>query len=76
MHRSSVDFPEPLAPIRHTTSWSSTVEVDAREDLELIEPLVDALRPGATARHATRSGLLPSLVATDQPVDEAAPAGS
>ncbi len=41
MQRSSVDFPEPDAPMRHTTWCSSTVEVDLVEHGVEPEPLDD-----------------------------------
>ena len=40
MQRKSVDLPEPLDPMRHTTSWSSILRSIAAEDLEVLEPLV------------------------------------
>ena len=43
MQRSSVHLPEPLGPITQTTSPALDVEVDAAQDLELAEALVDAL---------------------------------
>ena len=52
--RSSVDLPEPEAPIRQTTSCSATLEVDPAQHLVLAERLVHALdRDGA---HATAPG--------------------
>ena len=42
MQRSSVDLPEPEAPISATASCSATVEVDAAQHLALAERLGDA----------------------------------
>ena len=39
MQRSSVDLPEPEAPISATASCSRTVEVDPAQDLALAEGL-------------------------------------
>ena len=72
--RSSVDLPDPEAPIRHTTSCSASVEVDPAEHLELAERLVEALeRPpsAGVAAHASLPGLLAPPVARDEPVGEA-----
>ena len=55
MQRSSVDLPEPDDPMRQTTSCSATVEVDAAQDLEVAERLVQALDPeGALRRTSIR----------------------
>ena len=43
MQRSSVDFPEPDAPIRHTTSCSFDRHVDAAQHPVVAEALLDAL---------------------------------
>ena len=43
MQRSSVDLPEPEAPIRQTTSCAADVEADVGQDLVLAEGLGDVL---------------------------------
>ena len=43
MQRRNVDLPEPEGPSRHMTSPALDLEVDALEDLEAPEALVDAL---------------------------------
>ena len=43
--RSSVDLPEPLAPMRATTSPCSDLEVDAHQHVVIAERLPDVLEP-------------------------------
>ena len=42
--RSSVDLPEPDGPMTNTSSRSATVEIDALQDMQRAEMLVDAAR--------------------------------
>ena len=50
--RSSVDLPEPDAPIRQITSCSSTTRSMPAQDLELVERLADALEHDRLAHRA------------------------
>ena len=49
MQRSSVDLPEPDAPMTHTTSCSATRQVDPAQHLELAERLVQPFDVAASA---------------------------
>ena len=70
--RRSVDFPDPDAPMRHTTSCSASSRSIPRSTSSLPNDLWMPSRTRATvvAAHAS-SGELTPLVARDQPVGEA-----
>ena len=68
--RSSVDFPEPDAPIRQTTSCSATRQVDAAQHLDVPEGLVHALDEQRLA-HAIRLRVAADRGATSQSVNRA-----
>ena len=67
MQRSSVDLPEPDAPIRQTTSCSATVEVDAAQHLVLAERLVHALDDERRLRRSHAPARLPPACARARP---------
>ena len=75
MQRSSVDLPEPEAPIRQTTSCSADREVDAAQDLQVAERLVQALdqrgRASTAARHRAPAARWRRSRATSQSVNRA-----
>ena len=73
MQRSSVDLPEPDAPIRQTTSCAATVEVDLVQHLDLAEALGDVLDRDEVRRSSSSSacGPLAPLALPDEAVGEA-----
>ena len=71
MHRSSVDLPEPEAPIRQITSCGATARSMPAQHLEVAERLAHALEPDRRARSSgTSSRLPPPALARDQAVGE------